>query len=108
VIEEVSWAVSEEQLKCWASRSKRMRSGAGRLLLGTERAAHETQGRLRPDNDPPPDLAIEVELTPSALDRMSIDARLGVPEVWRYDGSTLTIDVPREGGPYELREDGAA
>ena len=34
--------------------------------------------------DPPPDLAIEVEVSRrSKLDRMAVYARLGVPEVWR-------------------------
>ena len=34
---------------------------------------------------PPPDLAVEVENTHTATDSMAIYARLGVPEVWRYD-----------------------
>jgi Uma2 family endonuclease len=41
--------------------------------------------------DPPPDLAIEVDVTSSSLDRMSIYAALGVPEVWRMDNQTLTF-----------------
>jgi len=41
--------------------------------------------------DPPPDLAIEVDNTSSSLNRMAIYAALGVPEVWRFDGATLTI-----------------
>ena len=41
--------------------------------------------------DPPPDLAIEVDVTSSSLDRMSIYAALGVPEVWRLDVRTLTF-----------------
>jgi Uma2 family endonuclease len=41
--------------------------------------------------DPPPDLAIEVDITTSSINRMSIYAELGVPEVWRYDGVRLTI-----------------
>jgi Uma2 family endonuclease len=39
--------------------------------------------------DPPPDLAIEVGITTSSINRMSIYAELGVPEVWRYDGVRL-------------------
>jgi Uma2 family endonuclease len=35
--------------------------------------------------DPPPDLAIDVDVTRSSLDRMSIYSSLGVPEVWRLD-----------------------
>ena len=38
------------------------------------------------DVDPPPDLAIEVDITSSSLNRMEIYAELRVPEVWRYDG----------------------
>ncbi len=40
--------------------------------------------------DPSPDLAIEIEITSSALDRLGIYAALGVGEVWRLDGGTLT------------------
>ena len=47
--------------------------------------------------DPPPDLAIEVDITSSSIDRMSIYAQLCVPELWRYDGSSLTIYWLHEG-----------
>jgi hypothetical protein len=40
---------------------------------------------------PPPDLALEIDITSSSLARLSIYAALGVPEVWRYDGQNLTI-----------------
>src|SRR5207245_1021857 len=43
--------------------------------------------------DPPPDLAIEVDVSYSTLDRMSIYAALRVPEVWRYGGRALTFHV---------------
>lgn len=36
-----------------------------------------------PLRDPPPDLAIEVEVSQSAVDRMGIYAALGIGEVWR-------------------------
>ena len=41
--------------------------------------------------DPPPDLAIEVEVSRTVLDRLGIYAALGVPEVWRFDGEALTV-----------------
>ncbi|MBD2258675.1 Uma2 family endonuclease [Pseudanabaena sp. FACHB-2040] len=41
--------------------------------------------------DPPPDLAIEVDITSSSIDRLAIYTALGVPEVWRYNGQSLTI-----------------
>jgi len=50
--------------------------------------------------DPPPDLAIEIDITSSSINRLSIYAALGVPEVWRYDGSDLII-YELEGGEYQ-------
>jgi Uma2 family endonuclease len=41
--------------------------------------------------DPPPDVVIEVDLTNPSLPKFSIFAQLGVPEVWRYDGSQWQI-----------------
>lgn len=43
------------------------------------------------DRDPPPDLALEIDLTSKSLDRFPIYARLGVPEIWCYDSGVLTI-----------------
>ena len=41
--------------------------------------------------DPPPDLAIEIDISSSSLNRMSIYEALGVAEVWRFDGQFLSI-----------------
>lgn len=41
--------------------------------------------------DPPPDLAIEIDITSLSLSRLSIYSALGVPEVWRFDGEQLTF-----------------
>lgn len=41
--------------------------------------------------DPPPDLAIEIEISRSLTDRLPLYARLGVVEIWRFDGSELNI-----------------
>ena len=54
--------------------------------------------------DPPPDLAIEIDITSSSVDREEIYAALGVPEIWRYDGDTLRIFLLRLDGTYELSE----
>ncbi len=51
--------------------------------------------------DPPPDLAIEVDITRSSLNRMSIYAALGIPEVWRFDGHSLTICQRNTAGGYD-------
>jgi Uma2 family endonuclease len=54
--------------------------------------------------DPPPDLAIEVEISRSALDRMGIYAALRVPEIWRYDGETLRVELLQPDGTYAASE----
>lgn len=41
--------------------------------------------------DPPPDLAVEVDISRSSLNRLGIYAAIKVPEVWRYNGESLTI-----------------
>ncbi len=45
----------------------------------------EVLGEWEADNLSPPDLAIEVEVSRSVLDRLSIYAALGVPELWRVN-----------------------
>jgi len=64
--------------------------------------AHHMAGRRRLDlrTDPPPDLAIEIDLTSSSLDRMTIYAALRVPEVWRLQGDTLSFDLLGLDGKY--------
>jgi len=53
----------------------------------------KVRGKKRLDlrRDPPPDLAIEVEITSRLLDRERIYAALGVPELWRFDGNKLRV-----------------
>jgi Uma2 family endonuclease len=54
-------------------------------------------------DDPPPDLAIEVEVTRRLGERQTIYRDLGVPEVWRYSETGLTI-LLRRGADYQSGE----
>lgn len=54
--------------------------------------------------DPPPDLAIEIDVTRSSLSKASIYEELRVPELWRFDGSTLEVRLLSTDGRYELRD----
>jgi Uma2 family endonuclease len=45
--------------------------------------------RINLPKDPPPDLAIEIDITSRSIARLPIYAALGVPEIWRYDGRKL-------------------
>lgn len=52
------------------------------------------RGRLNLDlsqGDPPPDLALEIDLTSKSLDRFPIYARLKIPEIWCYNQGELSI-----------------
>jgi Uma2 family endonuclease len=53
------------------------------------------------DHDPPPDLGIEVEVSRSALDRISIYAAMRVREVWRFDGEDLHVLHLNASGQYD-------
>lgn len=57
----------------------------------------EIRGKRRIDLtvDPPPDLAIEIDIT--ARTRFNNYEALGVPELWRYNGTTLEISVLEAG-----------
>lgn len=43
------------------------------------------------DQDPPPDLVVEVDITHTDIDKNRLYAQLGVPELWRFNGQLLTI-----------------
>jgi Uma2 family endonuclease len=55
-------------------------------------------------SDPPPDLAIEVDINSSSVGRLPIYAGLGVPEVWRTDGEWLKVYRLKHGLYEELTE----
>ncbi|HEV3236161.1 MAG TPA: Uma2 family endonuclease [Gemmataceae bacterium] len=54
--------------------------------------------------DPPPDLALEIEISRSALNRLNIYAALRVPEVWRCDETMIKVHILGENGQYQLSE----
>ncbi|MDB9373783.1 Uma2 family endonuclease [Nodularia sphaerocarpa] len=57
------------------------------------------RGKLDLDlnQDPPPDLALEIDVTSKSLNRFPIYGRLGVPEVWCYDSGELKIYLLQNG-----------
>lgn len=55
------------------------------------------------ETDPPPDLAIEIDITSSSVNKFGIYSALGVPELWRYNGRDLKFYQLVE-GQYVERE----
>ena len=97
----------EMQLPLEAGRSTTFRRRKMRRGLEADHSwwiAHAPQmrGKKRVDLrvDPPPDLALEVDVTRRSLNRMSIYARLQVPEVWRLNVHGLTFQVLQADGRY--------
>jgi hypothetical protein len=58
--------------------------------------------------DPPPDLAVEIEMTHSALDRVGVYGALVVPEIWRFDGRVLKVLLRQQDGSYRESPESAA
>jgi len=54
-----------------------------------------------PLKDPPPDLALEVDVTSKSLKRLPVYFDLGVREVWRYDGQAMYFYVRKRTGGYK-------
>lgn len=57
--------------------------------------------------DPAPDLVVESDYTSSSLNKFSIYASLGVPEIWRYRNQSLQV-YQLVDGSYEERENSLA
>jgi Uma2 family endonuclease len=51
--------------------------------------------------DPPPDLAIEIDLYSGKFGKLALYAAFGVPEVWRFDGRKLTLYLLDAEGRYQ-------
>jgi Uma2 family endonuclease len=73
-------------------------------------SAAKIHDRLRIDLrvDPPPDLAVEIDITSHSFNRLKIYAALGVPEVWRFDGEVLQVLLLQSDGSYQVSERSAA
>lgn len=56
--------------------------------------------RISLPRDPPPDLAVEIDITTRSVERLPIYAALGVPEVWRYDGRQVHCLLLGDDGEY--------
>jgi Uma2 family endonuclease len=92
-------------IRCGGSttmRRRRLRRGIEADACFWIANARRMAGRRRLDlrTDPPPDLAVEVDVTHGSLDRLAIYAALGVPEVWRLDDQVLTFYTLGTNGRY--------
>jgi Uma2 family endonuclease len=59
--------------------------------------------RWNAQRNPPPDLAVEVDVSGTVLDRLEIYVALRVPEVWRFDGKKVKVLGLGVNGRYKER-----
>ncbi len=52
---------------------------------------------LNLETDPAPDLAIEIDITSTSVNKLGIYSALGIAELWRYNGRNLKFYQLREG-----------
>ncbi|WP_435010911.1 Uma2 family endonuclease [Tundrisphaera lichenicola] len=101
-------AITEElEIPMTCTRSMTFRRRSKDRGLEADDSYYIANVHLVPDEDridlevvPPPDLAIEVEITNSILSRLDVYAGLGVPEIWRFDGVRLTVLILGREGVY--------
>jgi len=60
--------------------------------------------RIKVGEIPPPDLALEVDITTSVIDRFPIYAALGFPEIWQYVDGEMVIHLLQTNGRYAVAE----
>ncbi len=70
------------------------------FYLGDNATRIRTKTVLDLSIDPPPNLALEVENTTSSEVSLPTYARIGVPEVWRFDAVDRTIWFGRLAGDH--------
>lgn len=78
-------------------KNKQMSAGveADQCFYIQNEAAIRGKKRIDLTIDPPPDLALEIDIT--SRTRLNNYEALGVPELWRYDGQSLEINVLESG-----------
>lgn len=54
--------------------------------------------------DPPPDLAVEIDISSSSLNRLAIYAALQVPEIWHFDGEDFKVLILDKKGKYQSKK----
>ncbi|AFY74782.1 hypothetical protein Syn7502_02845 [Synechococcus sp. PCC 7502] len=72
------------------------------FYIANSAAVRNCQGRIDVDIFPPPDLAIESDVTSKTL--LSAYQEIAVPEVWVYSDDTLKIFLLREGQYVESKD----
>ncbi len=85
----------------WRSQTKAVGKEADECFYIQNEAKVRNKLDIDLKHDPPPDLAIEIDVSNSSVDKMAIYAELKVPEVWRYAEGKLIINLLTDTGYME-------
>jgi Uma2 family endonuclease len=85
----------------WRSQPKKAGKEADECFYIQNEAVMRDKLEIDLATDPPPDLAVEMDLTSSSLNKMKIYAELKVPEVWCFKQGKLTINILTDAGYVE-------
>jgi Uma2 family endonuclease len=77
----------------WRSQPKAVGKEADECFYIQNEAAVRSKLKIDLTLDPPPDLAIEIDISNSSLDKMAVYAELKVPEVWHWQDGKLTVNI---------------
>lgn len=67
-----------------------------------------TRKELDLNKYPPPDLAVEIDITQGSIERQPIYEALRVREIWRFDGQRLSVLLRAEQGGYQSSDHSVA
>lgn len=99
--EELGLEIRGLKSSTWRSKPKGVGKEADECFYIQNEAAVRDKLNIDLKIDPPPDLAIEIDLTSSSIDKMAVYFELKVPEVWRYKQDNLIIHILTDAGYVE-------
>jgi Uma2 family endonuclease len=67
-------------------------------------AVKQLEEAWNPKTDPPPNLALEIDVTRRSIEREPIYAGLRIAELWRFDGTRLTVRLLDKAGTYRTAD----
>ncbi|WP_293352274.1 MULTISPECIES: Uma2 family endonuclease [unclassified Microcoleus] len=99
--EEIGIEIIGLKSSTWRSKPKKAGKEADECFYIQNEAL--MRGKLTIDlkTDPPPDLAVEMDLTSSSINKMAVYAELKVPEVWIWKKGKLIINILNDTGYVE-------
>lgn len=99
--EEIGIEIIGLKSSTWRSEPKKAGNEADECFYIQNEALMREKLTIDLKNDPPPDLAVEMDLTSSSINKMAVYAELKVPEVWIWKKGKLIINILNDTGYVE-------